>query len=135
MRITFTGENISDTGIYFLPEDTYEYQVVRAVTGIVDQESLQDFEIDWKWDFDLDEDQDIVDTEIGDDTMLKEADQLTVGFHIMVSDDGPTVKAEDKTYVFAETGDSFDGRYMILLLITSLVLIILIDEKRRNSNG
>lgn len=68
---------------YYLPNELENVQVIRAVTGSLKSNRIQDFDIGWEWDFYLSNNQDEKDTILGNKESL---DETTVGFYIVVKE-------------------------------------------------
>lgn len=86
---TLTGQNLTNTRTYPLPKGVTDDQVVRAVTGVVRGGEIQDFDIEWSWEFYENDERDRMDTELGDRAAFATADEITAGIYIVVEDEGP----------------------------------------------
>ena len=124
---TLDGENFTDTTVYSLPDDVKEAQVVRAVSGTLDGSRIQDFDIQWRWNYYDDDAQDLVDTYLGSKSAFGDADKVTVGLYIVVED--------DNNYILPDTPQTGDnllfGSYIVLMCISGLLLILLFISRRR----
>ena len=132
--VTLSGENFTDTAYYHLPDGVEGNQVVRAVTGTLGGDQIQDFDINWLWSYYDDETQDIVDTYLGDGAALGNDERVTVGFYITVEDDNDyNVEDDDPVIPSApQTGDnSMLGLYFTLMCISGIMLILLFVSRRR----
>jgi len=140
---TLSGENFIDTANYPLPNGVEENQVVRAVTGTLGGNQIQDFDINWLWSYYDDEAQDIVDTYLGDEAAFCNEEKVTVGFYITVEDGNNYISEDDNDHI-AEDGndyivptvpktgdDSMLGLYFTLMGISGLMLILLLVSRRR----
>lgn len=78
------GEGFADTTSYPLPDGVTKDQVVRAVTGMLFPEEIQDFDISWQWNYYDSDQRDQVDTALGDKAAFAEADEVTAGLYIVV---------------------------------------------------
>lgn len=85
------GEGFADTTSYPLPDGVARNQVVRAVTGLLFPEEIQDFDISWQWNYYDSSQRDQVDTALGDKAAFDTADEVTAGLYIVVVEepDGP----------------------------------------------
>lgn len=126
VKVTLSGESFTDTDIYTLPEGVNDADVIRAVSGTVGGGLIQDFDIDWSWRLYDSEQQDIIDTLLGDKAADGDADDVTVGLYVVVED--------DNNYIIPgapQTGDLGIGIYVGLMCISGVVLILLLLDKRR----
>lgn len=109
---------------YPLPTGVAEEQVVRAVTGIVDGNAYQDFDLSWIWDFETEEDQDALDTLLANEQ--GDPDTVTVGLYIMVHDQNTCLPELPKT------GDgTVVGMYLVLMAISATLLVLMLVNKGR----
>lgn len=114
----------TDTDVYQLPTQVEEEHVIRAVTGELPADQIQDFDISWIWEYSSSEEQDRIDTILGS---AEEADQVTVGLYIVVEDEGGTVNPEPPI-----TGDdSRMAMYLTLMGISLCVLLLLLWDRRK----
>ena len=126
---TLSGNGFSDTSQYMLPESIKEETVIRAVGGRLDSKKMQDFDINWFWNYEdganIDE-RDRVDTYLGNKAADGKADEATLGFYLVVHDDGEIVPSP-------QTGDdTMIGGYVVLMLISGgLCLFLALTRKRR----
>lgn len=95
------GENLADTEIYPLPDGVKKDQVVRAVTGMLFPEEIQDFDIFWKWNYYDSDQRDQVDTALGDKAAFAAADDVTAGLYIVVMEE----PIDPPLYLPEEPGD------------------------------
>lgn len=86
---TLTGKNFTDTRSYPLPDGVSRDQVVRAVTGVVRGGEIQDFDLQWHWNFYDSDKRDQIDTALGDRAAFLTPDDVTAGIYIVVEDEGP----------------------------------------------
>ena len=75
---------------YPLPDGVAQEQVVSAVTGTVNAHQAQNFEVKWQWAFYTSDEQDIVDTQLGNKAATGTADDVTVGLYIVVEEEDST---------------------------------------------
>ena len=88
--VTLSGEAFKDTEQYVLPEGVKDEQVIRAVEGTVTGRQMQDFDITWSWQFEGSAEQDVIDTILGNRSAENKADDVQVGFYLVVTDQGPS---------------------------------------------
>jgi hypothetical protein len=124
VKVALQGDDFTDTDSYTLPYEVAEEHVLRAVTGRLPGDHIRDFDISWLWEFETDEEQDRVDTILGD---KDELDNITVGLYIVVEDDGQIIDPEPPY-----TGDSGHvAMYLTLMGISLIVLLFLLWERYR----
>lgn len=128
IHASLSGDGFSDVSGYSLPEQIREDTVIRAVGGSLGANQMQDFDVHWFWAFeDETEARDIIDTYLGDKAAGGNADIATLGFYLVVHDDGdigPSPSTGDNTML---------GGYVVLLAISgSMTLILALARKRRN---
>lgn len=129
----------TDTGNYPLPSGVTQDQVVRAVTGTVGADELQDFDITWLWEYYQSDERDQMDTALGNKAAWDTADDVTVGLYLVVEDDyspsDPSSSTPDDPYTYPQvpkTGDpSHLGSYLILMAISTVLLILFILDSRK----
>lgn len=127
VEAALSGNGFTDTDTYSLPEGVKDEDIIRAVSGTVDGGKICDFDIDWNWKFYNSEQQDIIDTWLGDKAADGDADDVTVGLYIIVED--------ENTYITPEpprTGDRGIGIYIALMCVSGAVLILLIIDRKRS---
>lgn len=118
------GEALEDTADYYLPENVAQEHVIRAVTGELQADRIQDLEISWQWTLGEGEEQNAADTLLGN---AENDDQVTVGVYIVVEDGGQVIEPDPPT-----TGDrSYPYAYLTLMAISLVVLILLLWDRRR----
>lgn len=118
----------TDTDVYQLPTQVEEAHVIRAVTGELPADQIQDFDISWIWEYSSSQEQDRIDTILGS---AEEADQVTVGLYIVVEDEGGTVNPEPPI-----TGDSSRvAMYLTLMGISLCVLLLLLWDRHKREQA
>lgn len=127
---TLSGDGFSDTSQYMLPESIKEETVIRAVGGKLGAKKLQDFDINWFWNYEdganVDE-RDRIDTYLGNKAASGKADDATLGFYIVVRDGGEVVPSP-------QTGDNtMIGGYVVLMIISGSMTVILAVTRKRSS--
>ena len=123
VEVGLEGYNFTQTDDYQLPDQVIAEQVVVAVTGEVQSSAIQDFDITWVWNYAEGEDQDTLDTILGN----AEEEGLTVGLYIVVEDEGSVIEPQPPG-----TGDrSRMPMYLTLMAISLLVLILLMWERHK----
>ena len=124
-----SGDSFSDVSYDTLPESIKEETVIRAVGGKLGAKKLQDFDINWFWNYEdganVDE-RDRIDTYLGNKAASGKADDATLGFYIVVRDGGEIVPSPS-------TGDNtLIGGYVVLMLISGgMCLFLALTRKRR----
>ena len=121
VEVALQGEKFTDTDSYSLPYEISEEHVIRAVTGNLPKDQIQDFDISWLWQFDTEEEQNRIDTILGNKEKL---DNVTVGVYIVVEDDGYTTQPEPP-----KTGDDGIAMYLTLMGISFVVLVLLMWDR------
>ena len=124
-----SGDGFSDTSRYTLPESIKEETVIRVVGGRLDAKKLQDFGINWFWNYEAGanvDERDRVDTYLGNKAASGKADEAKLGFYIVIRDGGEIVPSP-------QTGDNtMIGGYVVLMLISGgMCLFLAITRKRR----
>ncbi|MGN0165549.1 MAG: hypothetical protein ACI39R_05145 [Lachnospiraceae bacterium] len=128
VSVDFTGDNLTDTTEYTLPENAKGANVIRAVKGNVAAGSFQSFNIDWSWLYDESSEQDFADTVLGDKAADNKADDISVGIYVVVEASGNTIVPTP------ETGDSFMAGYFVLLCLSGAILIVLLFMRRKETD-
>lgn len=119
--------SLTDTAEYPLPDGVAREQVLRAVTGTVKGGEFQDFDINWLWEFEEGPKQDLADSAVGDRACLNQPTDVKLGLYIVVEDGNSYVTPESP-----QTGDnSAAGMYIALMIVSAVMLILLLLEKRR----
>lgn len=126
VEVSLSGDGFADTDTYILPQGVKDEDVIRAVSGTVGGDMIQDFDIDWSWKFYGSEQQDIIDTWLGDKAADGGADNVTVGLYVVVEDDNQYIIPSPP-----QTGDLGIGIYVGLMCVSGVVLILLLLDKRR----
>lgn len=126
---SLSGNGFSDTSQYTLPEGINEEKVVRVVGGSLDANKMQDFEINWFWNFEDEtniDGRDRIDTYLGNKAAKGEADEATIGFYLVIHDGGditPSPQTGDNTMI---------GGYIVLMFISGgMCLFLALTRKRR----
>ena len=124
------GTGMYDTASYQLPAGVTGAEVIRAVRGTVAGHGLQDFDINWLWNYEVTDAQDATDTELGNAAAaaMKEqtdGDSVTVGFYIVVED--------SNNYSVPKTGDdSHIAMYLAFMLIAAAGAAVSVVIYRRH---
>lgn len=121
-----TAEGAEVVGTYRLPDSVEPEQVVQAVTGTVGGGEIQDFDINWLWQYYESDAQDKIDTAIGNKATVSKADEVTVGLYITVEDNNSYITPDAP-----QTGDhSAIGMYFGLMAVSAVVLLLLLISRR-----
>ncbi len=124
VEAVLTGAGFTDTTRYTLPGHLQDVTVLRAVTGTLKGRQVQDFDVDWQWEYYVNNDRDIIDTYLGNRDPL---DDMTVGLYIVVEDGNSYVQPDNP-----KTGDTaYVDMYLALIGISALLLILLFVDCRR----
>lgn len=124
------GTGMYDTASYQLPAGVTGAEVIRAVRGTVAGHGLQDFDINWLWNYEVTDAQNVTDTELGNAAAaaMKEqtdGDSVTVGFYIVVED--------SNNYYVPKTGDdSHIAMYLAFMLIAAAGAAVSVVIYRRH---
>ena len=126
---TLSGDGFSDTDRYALPKSIKKEAVIRAVGGKLDAKKLQDFDINWFWNFEdgaNTDGRDAIDTYLGNKAANGKADEATLGFYLVVYDGSEVLPIPG-------TGDdTMIGGYVVLMLISGgMCLLTALTRKRR----
>lgn len=127
---SLTGTGMYDTASYQLPAGVTGAEVIRAVRGTVAGHGLQDFDINWLWNYEVTDAQDVTDTELGNAAAAAmkeqtEGDSVTVGFYIVVED--------SNNYYVPKTGDdSHIAMYLAFMLIAAAGAAVSVVIYRRH---
>lgn len=145
----------TDTKNYPLPEGVTQEQVVRAVTGTVGADELQDFDITWLWQYYESDERDQTDTDLGNRAAWEIPDEVQAGLYIVVAEDSEPVDPEnpdpggpedpdsgdydtldsDDTYIYPQaprTGEAGSMvLYLLLLAVSAVLLGLLILDRRK----
>ena len=129
---SLSGEGFSDTSDYVLPEQIGADAVIRAVSGSVVANGMQDFDINWFWSFEDETDidaRDRIDTYLSNKAADGSADDATLGFYLVVHDGGeigPTPVTGDRSML---------GGYIVLMVISGgMTVLLALTRKRRKSD-
>lgn len=124
VMVSLNGDKLKDAKQNLLPPGIQDNQIIRTVEGKVKGGELQDFDVDWIWNFEEDAQRNQIDTMLGN---KEELDSLSVGLYIVVED--------NNNYVQPETGDdSYITMYMTLMGISFAVLLVLLLERRKEKH-
>ena len=124
------GTGMYDTLRYQLPAGAENAEVIRAVRGTVAGHGLQDFDINWLWNYEVSDAQDVTDTMLGDAAAAAmkeqtEGDSITVGFYVVVED--------SNNYYVPKTGDdSHLAMYLAFMLIAAAGAAVSVVIYRRH---
>lgn len=121
VKVSLQGTKFTDTTSYQLPYEISDQDVLRAVTGKLPSGQIQDFDISWLWDYETSEQQNAIDTALGN---WDEMDNITVGVYLLVEDGGIIVEPEPP-----KTGDEGLGMYFTLMGISLVALILLVWDQ------
>lgn len=120
------GNGFSDTADFALPDKVSPSSVIRAVEGEVRRGEIQDFDINWLWEYYSSDEQDAADTLLGNMAARGEKTDVTVGLYIVVSDNNEYITPDTPN-----TGLAGIGMYLALMLVSAVLLIFLAVSRRR----
>lgn len=132
VQTALEGQGFADTTAYTLPDGAAQADVIRAVSGKVETGRMQDFDIRWLWNFDDGPAQDQADTALGDAAADGRAQQVTLGFYLVVEEEpGQWIRPSGP-----KTGDAFPlGWYVGMMAVTGTALVVLgLGGRRRRSD-
>lgn len=103
-----SGASAAETSQFALPEGVQNSDVVRAVTGTLSGNSVENLDVDWTWPYEADAD--AVDTAAGSENA-----SVTLGLYVIVQD--------ENTYevLTPRTGDTAQTNLALVLFILSLL--------------
>ena len=120
-----TGTDAAITG-YTLPAGVTKDQVIGAVGGDLNGTSVKTVDVDWKWDYSIDDPTDVHDTQLGNRTP---SDAVKYGLYVVVEDEN----SKDGGVVLPQTGDDSHMMLWFILLVVSLCLMIVLTVWDRRS--
>ena len=123
-RMNGAGE-ITDT--YTLPDDVTKEAVVKALHGTLNKGEIADFEIDWYWIYEESMSQDEIDTALGNSAAKGDAEDILVGFYVVIEDEGEIITPDPSP----ELGENDMLYGFIALFVISLIVLIILFVKRR----
>ena len=126
VQASLNGENMVDIAQFPVPEGVAQADVIRAAEGTVAGGQIQDFDINWLWSYYDDDQQDAIDTMLGN-SAVEAADELTVGLYIVVEDGNNYVVPD-----IPQTGDQTAvGLYLVLMGVSLIVVLLLLLGRKR----
>ncbi len=130
VKVKLSGEGFSPAMDYTLPEGIAENSVISAVCGTVGSGQIQDFDINWLWEYEESNIQDYADTVFGDNAANDRAERIKAGIIVLVEDESGDiiVSAPQTGYYGVLSG------YVILMIVSLLLLLFLAitNPKRKN---
>lgn len=131
LEVMLSGNNFTDATSVPMAGSDDNMEIVRAVKGEVLAGQMQEFDISWFWAFEdshNSEFQDVVDTGLGNEAAVGEAQDVTLGFYIVVSDEDRVITPDSP-----ETGDPWQLElYILLMFISATILVALTVERKRH---
>lgn len=121
ISVSFTAEGASAATNYALPDAVEQSQIIGAVQGTLEGKGLQEFTIDWIWNYEEGQEEDLLDTALGDKAAFEKADDILLGFTIVVEDDNSYVKPAPP-----KTGDTANVILWAVLAGASLFMLFLL---------
>ena len=127
IQTSIDSQNIKTTSSYPMMDGIEPEQVIEAYQGTIRPQTIHDFDISWVWDFEVNELQDVLDTELGD----RASDDLTLGSYIVVEDNNSYIQPDVPI-----TGDTFMvNGYITLLCISALTLFVLLWKRKKEDEN
>ena len=112
---------------YTLPNGVTKDQVVGAVGGALSGTSVKTVDVDWKWDYSIDDPADGHDTQLGNHSP---SDAVQYGLYVVVEDEN----SKDGGFVLPQTGDNSHLMLWFIVLVAALCLMIILTVwDRRNA--
>ena len=119
VTVNMSSSGSTAVGKYDVPDLLEGEKIVKVLKGTVTNDTVVDFAIDWNWIFEVSDEQDVIDTYFGDKAAFDRADDITVGFYIVVEDDGGNITPDPPP-----TGDHAIKYVLVLLIISAVVMVI-----------
>ena len=118
VEVSLGDGDFTDSQAASLPYGVNKSQVIRSVSGHVKKDEITDFDIHWLWNYELDDQQDMIDVNFGDKSADGNPDDITVGFYLVVED--------NNGIHIPKTGDTTNlSPYICLLCISGVLLLFL----------
>lgn len=112
---------------YALPAGVTKDQVVGAVGGALSGATVKTVDVDWKWDYSIDDPDDGHDTQLGNHSP---SDAVQYGLYVVVEDEN----SKDGGFVLPQTGDNSHLMLWFIVLVAALCLMIILTVwDRRNA--
>lgn len=121
VTVTMQAEQAFAASEYRLPENVRKSDVISAVTGTLIREQIQDFSVDWFWEYEESTAQDAADTFFGEKSAYADPDDVIVGLYI-------TIETQEGEIIVSapQTGDATVVWGYLLLMAVSLGMILLL---------
>lgn len=121
VTVQLSGEGFSPAYSYNLPDDLSVDNVISAVCGTVESGQIQDFGINWVWQYEENAQQDIVDTAFGDSAAFETAERIKAGIVIIAEGENGDIAVSAP-----QTGHyGILSGYLLLMLISIALLLFL----------
>ncbi len=125
VEVSLLDGGFTDSQTIILPEGVEAAQCIRCVSGSLQADQIADFDISWLWSYEVGDDQDLIDVNFGNRSANGIADDITVGFYLVVEDDGTVIPpTADLTPVTL---------YMVLLFVSGAVFVLLLVYRKREN--
>lgn len=122
--VSLSDDDFTDTDTHILPDGVKEEQIIRSVSGSVNKNEIVDFDISWLWNYEIDDEQDMIDVDFGNKSADGNPDDIKVGFYLVVED--------DNEFHSPQTGDNTNiTLYVTLMCISGAMLLILTIFRKR----
>lgn len=129
VEVGLADGDFTDTKKYLLPDGVDESQVIRAVAGSVGRGEKIDFDVSWVWNYEMCDEQDMIDVDFGDRSANGKPDDIKVGFYLVVED--------NNEFYAPQTGNHTSFTLYITLMCISggILLILTIFRKQERTQG
>ncbi len=128
MTVTLESEGATEIEPGNELKDIPESKIIRALSGTVAAGQIQDFDVGFEWNYEINHAIDEDDTDLGDASAIGKSDDITIGIIVYITD--MNYGGGD---IGPATGDHIPFTlYIILTIVSAVFLIFLIIERRRN---
>lgn len=117
VKVNLADGNYKDYASAAIPDGLDESRIIRSVSGSVNKGEISDFYITWLWEYETDEEQDMIDTYLGNKAAVDNPDDIEVGFYIVVEDN-------NEQYL-PKTGEDSKLSFLLGAVLISAILLIL----------
>ena len=129
VKVSLADGDFTNAQNSVIPNGTAQSQIIRSVCGEVRKGEIVDFDISWLWDYEVSNEQDLIDVDFGNKSANGSADDIKVGFYLVVEDNN-----EYHIPQIPETGDNINlAFYAVLLSISGAVLILTAFFRKREN--
>ena len=115
---------------YSVPDALKGETIIKVLKGTVTNDTVVDFAIDRNWVFEVDDEHDVTDTYFGDKAAFDKADEVTVGFYLVVEGDDGNITPDPPP-----TGDHAVKYVLALLVISAVIMVIAFIGRRKEKKA